>query len=107
MERTIIKQLKAWKESPFRKPLILSGARQVGNAFEILRGFQCVQAFPAGCGTVGSTAEENLRSKSLRTFVAAHPDLYAIRFSMSPYMEQEWMKNVPLYGVGACFSHLN
>lgn len=48
-------------------------------------------------------AEENLRSKSLRTFVAAHPDLYAIRFSMSPYMEQEWMKNVPLYGAGACF----
>lgn len=44
-------------------------------------------------------AEENLRSKSLRTFVAAHPDLHAVRFSMSPYMEQEWMRNVPLYGV--------
>ena len=47
-------------------------------------------------------AEENLRSKSLRTFVAAHTDLYAIRFSMSPYVEQEWMKNVPLYGVEEC-----
>lgn len=45
-------------------------------------------------------AEENLRSKSLRTFIDTHPDLHAIRFSMSQYREQEWMKNVPLYGVG-------
>ncbi len=48
-------------------------------------------------------AEENLRSKSLRAFIDAHPDLYAIRFSMSPYKQQNWMKNVPLYGVGECF----
>ena len=48
-------------------------------------------------------AEENLRSKSLRTFFDAHPDLRAIRFSMSPYKEQEWMKNVPLYGVEESF----
>ena len=48
-------------------------------------------------------AEENLRSKSLRAFFDAHPDLRAIRFSMSPYKEQEWMKNVPLYGVEKCF----
>lgn len=38
MKRTIIKQLKAWKESPFRKPLILSGARQVGKTY-ILKEF--------------------------------------------------------------------
>lgn len=31
MERKIISQLKAWKESPLRKPLILAGARQVGK----------------------------------------------------------------------------
>ena len=48
-------------------------------------------------------AEENLRSKSLRAFFDAHPDLQAIRFSMSPYKEQEWMKNVPLYGVEESF----
>jgi uncharacterized protein len=48
-------------------------------------------------------AEENLRSKSLRAFFDAHPDLRAIRFSMSPYKEQEWMKNVPLYGVEESF----
>lgn len=44
-------------------------------------------------------AEENLRSKSLRAFIDANPSLKAIRFSMSPFMEQDWMTNVPLYAV--------
>ena len=48
-------------------------------------------------------AEENLRSKSLRTFAEAHTDLEAVRFSMSPYRDQEWMKNIPLYAVAAYF----
>lgn len=48
-------------------------------------------------------AEENLRSKSLRAFIDSHKDLQAIRFSMSPYREQDWMRNIPLYGVGECF----
>ena len=38
MERSIISQLKAWKESPLRKPLILAGARQVGKTY-ILKEF--------------------------------------------------------------------
>lgn len=38
MKRTIIAQLKAWKNSPLRKPLILSGARQVGKTY-ILKEF--------------------------------------------------------------------
>ncbi len=48
-------------------------------------------------------AEENLRSKSLRAFIDSHKELRAIRFSMSPYREQDWMRNIPLYGVGECF----
>lgn len=44
-------------------------------------------------------AEENLRSKSLRAFMDANPSLKAIRFSMSPFMEHDWMTNVPLYSV--------
>ena len=44
-------------------------------------------------------AEENLRSKSLRTFIDAHQQLHALRFSMSPYQEQGWMTNIPLYAV--------
>lgn len=44
-------------------------------------------------------AEENLRSKSLRAFMDANPSLKAIRFSMSPFKDQDWMTNVPLYAV--------
>jgi hypothetical protein len=45
-------------------------------------------------------AEENLRARSLRTFVERNPALHGRRYSMSPYREQEWMTNVPLYAVG-------
>ena len=48
-------------------------------------------------------AEENLRSKSLRAFTDTHADLRAVRFSMSPYREQDWMKNIPLYAVEESF----
>ena len=42
-------------------------------------------------------AEENLRSKSLGTVYKENNSLKPVRFSMSPYKEQEWIKNVPLY----------
>ena len=42
-------------------------------------------------------AEENLKAKSLSTFVARYPLLHGVRLSMSDYREQEWMVNVPLY----------
>lgn len=44
-------------------------------------------------------AEENLKSKSLHQYVMDNPGLHGLRFSMSPYREQEWMMNVPLYAV--------
>lgn len=44
-------------------------------------------------------AEENLRSKSLRAFKNAHPDIASVRFSLSGYREQDWMRNVPLYAM--------
>lgn len=44
-------------------------------------------------------AEENLRAKSLRAFKGAHPEVAAVRFSLSGFREQEWMHNVPLYAV--------
>ena len=36
MYRKIFKYLKEWKESPYRKPLILQGARQVGKTHSVL-----------------------------------------------------------------------
>ncbi|MBR5982664.1 MAG: ATP-binding protein [Bacteroidales bacterium] len=44
-------------------------------------------------------AEENVHSKSLRTFVDKHPDLKGIRLSMKPYIDQDWMENIPLYAL--------
>ena len=38
MERKILKQLLKWKNSPYRKPLILKGVRQVGKTW-ILKEF--------------------------------------------------------------------
>lgn len=48
-------------------------------------------------------AEENVRSKSLRTFVEKYPNLKGLRFSMKPYVDQGWMENVPLYACGEMF----
>ncbi len=45
-------------------------------------------------------AEENVHSKSLRTFVSKYPGLKGLRLSMKPYMDQDWMTNKPLYAVG-------
>ena len=38
MERFILKKLLEWKNSPYRKPLILKGVRQVGKTW-ILKEF--------------------------------------------------------------------
>ena len=44
-------------------------------------------------------AEENLQAKSLRSFVERNPSLHGIRLSMSPYREQDWLTNYPLYSI--------
>lgn len=44
-------------------------------------------------------AEENLRSKSLRSFKGSHPEIGSVRFSLSGYREQDWMRNIPLYAM--------
>lgn len=45
-------------------------------------------------------AEENVKSKSLRTIYECNSSVNACRFSMLNYKERDWMTNVPLYGVG-------
>ena len=52
---------------------------------------------------IEAKAEENLRSKSLSSFVASHPEMHGLRFSMSDYREQEWMTNIPLYALSTYF----
>ena len=50
-------------------------------------------------------AEENLKSKSLSVFLQQNENMHGVRFSMSPYREQERMTNVPLYGAGVFFAN--
>lgn len=50
-------------------------------------------------------AEENVKSKSLHTFVDSQPTIQkGVRASMKQYADQEWMENIPLTAVGAYFA---
>ena len=42
-------------------------------------------------------AAENLRAKSLRAFCGKYSIPRAIRTSMAPYRQEEWLTNLPLY----------
>lgn len=44
-------------------------------------------------------AEENLKAKSLKAYCDKYSPNYAVRTSMSPYREQDWMTNIPLYAI--------
>jgi uncharacterized protein len=44
-------------------------------------------------------AAENLKSKSLKVFVEKYQPQTAIRTSMSHFRTQDWLTNVPLYGI--------
>ncbi len=49
-------------------------------------------------------AEENLQAKSLKMFYQKYQPDTAVRTSMSDYRIQDWMVNIPLYGIGQMFS---
>ncbi len=42
---------------------------------------------------------ENLRAKSFRLFCEKYNSARAIRTSLTPYKEEGWMTNIPLYGI--------
>jgi predicted AAA+ superfamily ATPase len=44
-------------------------------------------------------SEENLKAKSLKSFVQKHKSETAIRTSMSDYREESWLINIPLYAL--------
>ena len=45
-------------------------------------------------------AEENLRAKSMKTYVQRFSPKTAIRTSMSDYRRESWLINLPLYAIG-------
>jgi predicted AAA+ superfamily ATPase len=48
-------------------------------------------------------ASENLQSKSLKTFSSKYPDIHCLRASLSNFRNENWMTNIPLYGVKQLF----
>lgn len=53
-------------------------------------------------------AEENMRAKSLRTFITEEfgdLNLKGLRASMKAYVDQEWMESIPLYATEAYFKN--
>jgi predicted AAA+ superfamily ATPase len=46
-------------------------------------------------------SEENLKSKSLKVYFEKYAPKNVVRTSMSPYREETWMTNLPLYGISA------
>lgn len=46
-------------------------------------------------------AEENVHSKSLKAFVDKFHPGQAVRTSMNPYREQDWLVNIPLWNISA------
>lgn len=70
MYRKISQKLLAWKESPFRKPLLLQGARQVGKTFSVLEfgrnNYENVAYFNFETNTqLNATFEENIEPEYL------------------------------------------
>lgn len=62
---------------------------------------------PEGVLPIEVKAEVNVRAKSLAAFVNEHrhsdtPPLKAIRLSMLPFRQQDWMDNLPLYAAATC-----
>ena len=44
-------------------------------------------------------AENNVKSKSLKTYIGKHPEQKGLRLSMQDYIDQGWMENLPLFAV--------
>lgn len=48
---------------------------------------------------IETKAEENVKAKSLKTYINEHSDLKGLRLSMKNYVNQGWMENIPLYAI--------
>lgn len=95
-EQYVLEQLKAVPETPTYYWSNNSSSAELD--FVVQRGARVVP--------IEVKAEENLKAKSLRTYVTDNKGLKGIRLSMSDYRDQEWMENIPLYAVGEWITRL-
>ena len=98
MHRFLMDQLVAWKNKANRKPLILNGARHTGRPKTPAERSTFSRRTRGDIRHGGESGGEPAREKPARV-QAAYPQVKAVRFSLSPYREQDQMRNVPLYAV--------
>ncbi|WP_298644516.1 ATP-binding protein [uncultured Cardiobacterium sp.] len=87
-EQYVLQQLIATQDQPVYYWATEKGTAEVD--FVLQRGQSVIP--------IEVKAEENLKAKSLKTYVEQYQPQQAIRYSMADYREQDWMENVPLYG---------
>ena len=93
-EQYVLQQLQAGQPNP-----IFYWATEKGTAevdFVVQRGRDVIP--------IEVKAEENLRAKSLKSYVEQYQPSLAVRASMSDYRAEDWVVNVPLYGLIECFN---
>ena len=88
-EQYVLQQLIATQDQPVYYWATEKGTAEVD--FVLQRGQSIIP--------IEVKAEENLKAKSLKTYVEQYQPQQAIRYSMTDYREQDWMVNVPLYAV--------
>lgn len=88
-EQYVLQQLIATQDQPVYYWATEKGTAEVD--FVLQRGQSVIP--------IEVKAEENLKAKSLKTYVGQYQPQQAIRYSMADYREQDWMENVPLYAV--------
>lgn len=86
-EQYVLQQLIATQDQPVYYWATEKGTAEVD--FVLQRGQSVIP--------IEVKAEENLKAKSLKTYVEQYQPQQAIRYSMADYREQDWMVNVPLY----------
>ena len=90
-EQYVLQQLIATQDQPVYYWATEKGTAEVD--FVLQRGQSVIP--------IEIKAEENLKAKSLKTYVEQYQPQQAIRYSMADYREQDWMVNVPLYGTSS------
>lgn len=96
-EQYVLQQLQAGQSNP-----IFYWATEKGTAevdFVLQRGQDVIP--------IEVKAEENLRAKSLKSYVEQYQPNLAVRASMSDYRVEDWVVNVPLYGLTECIKTEN
>lgn len=116
MYQVAVEKLFQWKQSPYRKPLVIEGALTEQYVCQQLKTIQdldiyyytndrgsCEVDFVVDTGEaiipLEAKAMVNLRAKSLKTYQEKFSPKISLRTSMSDYKGEEWPINLPLYAI--------